>query len=159
VKPAVYLETTIISYLAARPSRNLVVAAQQRITSQWWSIRRTAFELVISDAVFIEASRGDRAAATRRLLLLDGLRRVPLDDRVRSLARRLLSEEALPGKAAQDALHVAAAAAGGARFLLTWNCTHIANATMRPRIELICRAAGHEPPIICTPTELIEAER
>jgi hypothetical protein len=53
----------------------------------------------------------------------------------------------------RDALHIAVATVHGMDYLLTWNCTHIANAITRPKIELICRVAGYEPPVICTPPE------
>ena len=88
--------------------------------------------------------------------LLEGLRVIPLNDEVRAIAQRLIIQGGIPAKAAQDAIHVAAAASGNAEFLLTWNCTHIANAELRPRIELICREAGFRPPVICTPAELME---
>ena len=74
----------------------------------------------------------------------------------RALGRDLLREAALPSKAAADALHIAVATVHGMNCLLTWNCAHIANATMRPRIEAICRNSGFEPPVICTPLELME---
>ena len=104
----------------------------------------------------MKISRGDAGAATRRVALLEGIRVVPLDDAVRALSRHLLARGGLPAKAAQDAVHVAAAASARADFLLTWNCTHIANAALRPRIESICREAGFRPPVICTPVELME---
>ena len=156
MKPSVYVETTIISYLAARPSRDTVIAGHQRVTSEWWSRRRSMYEVVISDAVVIEAVRGDSAASARRLALLDGIRRVPLDEAARTIARQLVARGGLPTKAAQDAVHVAAAASARADFLMTWNCSHIANAALRPRIESICLDAGFRPPVICTPLELME---
>ncbi len=137
-------------------SRKIVIAGQQRVTADWWKLRRPNFELVVSDAVRLEASRGDSEAALRRIELLEGLRVIPLNDEVRAIAQRLITQGGMPPKAAQDAIHVAAAASGNADFLLTWNCTHIANAELRPRIELICREAGFEPPVICTPIELME---
>jgi hypothetical protein len=62
----------------------------------------------------------------------------------------------MPAKARLDALHVATAAVHGMDYLLSWNCKHIANAMLRSRIESICRTAGFEPPVICTPLELVE---
>ncbi|XVJ59692.1 MAG: type II toxin-antitoxin system VapC family toxin [Tepidisphaera sp.] len=157
MKPVVYIETTIVSYLAAKPSRNVVIAGQQRVTAQWWSQRRSAFDVVASEAVAFEAMRGDALAAAKRSAYLANLRYVPLDEAVASLAKRLLSGGGLPAKAAQDAVHVAAATIAKADFLLTWNCRHIANAALRPRIESICKATGFKPPVICTPVELMEA--
>lgn len=151
----VYLETTIVSYLTARPSRDLVRAAHQEITREWWSSRST-FDLYVSQLVLDEAASGDPGAAARRLEALNDVPLVELTDEASSLARSLVRGAALPTKAAADALHIGIAAAHGMDYLLTWNCTHIANATMRGKIESICRAEGFEPPVICTPLELME---
>lgn len=153
----VYLETSVISYLAAFPSRDLVVAGQQQVTRDWWE-RRERFELFVSDAVVEEASRGDSAAAVRRLDILDGIPVLSATDDAYVLAKSFLAAAALPPKAAIDAVHVALAAVHGMDFLLTWNCTHIANAVIRPQLELLCWRAGHRPPVICTPLELSEED-
>jgi len=87
---------------------------------------------------------------------LDGLPELGLTEPAEVLAARLLAGAALPQKTNADALHIAITAVHGMDYLLTWNCTHIANAIMRPKIELICRTAGYEPPVICTPPELVE---
>ena len=76
--------------------------------------------------------------------------------RAPELARTLISHGSLPAKAEIDAFHVAVASTHGMEFLLTWNCKHIANAIMRQKIEQVCRDSSFEPPIICTPTELLE---
>jgi predicted nucleic acid-binding protein len=154
-RPSVYIETSIISYLAARRSRELIVAAQQQTTHEWWEAHRGRFDPVVSEVVIREAEAGDSRAARRRLGFLDGVRTVPLSDASEALARALLIEAGLPRKAALDAAHVAAAACNGVNYLLTWNCRHIANAVLRPRLESACRGAGFEPPIICTPYELL----
>jgi len=153
VKRRVYIETTVISYLTALPTRDLVRAAHQQITSEWWA-EREAFELFVSDAVLAEVRMGDPAAAARRLAAIDGVTILAATDDARALAEALLAASAMPAKAAVDAVHVAVAALNGMEFLLTWNCAHIANALMRPRIEEVCRDAGFEPPTICTPEEL-----
>ena len=88
--------------------------------------------------------------------IVTGLQELNITEQVEPLAEKLLKGAALPAKAKADALHIAVAAAHGMDYLMTWNCKHIANATMRPKIESICRAAGFEPPIICTPLELME---
>lgn len=154
MKPSVYIETSIISYLAARPSRDLIVAANQQATHDWWRTRRTDFELVISSVVVDEVSQGDPAAAERRLDLVRGLRALSpgaVDD---ALARRLVSGLRLPHRGGVDALHIAVAAVNRLRYLLTWNCSHIANAALRPAIESICREQGYPAPLICIPPEL-----
>ena len=150
----VYLETSVISYLSAFPSRDLVVAGKQQVTRDWWA-QRQRFELFISDAVLEEASQGDASAARRRLDILDGIAVLPPLAEARELARGFLNAAALPPKSAIDALHVALAATHGMNFLLTWNCAHIANAEIRPQLELLCWKAGYRPPAICTPMELL----
>ena len=154
--PRVYLETTVISYLAARPSRNLRMVAHQEITADWWARRRMAFELYVSRLVIEESAAGDAEAAARRLVTLNGLMRLEWTEPVAVLAEQLLTEGAVPREATQDALHVAVAAVHGMDYLLTWNCRHIANAAMRNRIGDVCAAGGFEAPVICTPEELLE---
>lgn len=152
----VYIETTIISYLTGRPSRDLIQAAHQQITSQWWHERRRSFELFTSQAVVDEAGAGDQGAAHRRLEALEPLPLLEINDDVTSLAGALIEAGPLPEKAAVDAVHIAASARYGMDYLLTWNCTHIANAAMRDRIERVCRSKNYDPPIMCTPEELLE---
>ena len=154
MKSRVYVETSVISYLAARPSRDLIVAAHQQISHEWWSVRHE-WELSISALVISESSAGDADAAKRRLELLDGLPTLHLTNDALELAQRLLASAALPEKAKEDALHIALAAVHGTDYLLTWNCKHIANAGKRPLIETVCETAGYRPPVICTPEELL----
>jgi predicted nucleic acid-binding protein len=158
MKPRVYVETSIISYLTARKSRSVVVAGQQQATRRWWRNAHQRFELVTSQLVLDEAGAGDKAAAKRRL---DSLEQIPLLDiteEAQSIARRLVHAKALPPKAAQDALHVAIAAVHAAQVLLTWNCRHLANALIRRAIEQTCADAGYNAPVICTPNELPSEE-
>jgi hypothetical protein len=152
----VYLETTVVSYLAARPSRDLRVAAHQQATSDWWATRREAFEVFVSQLVVEEASAGDTGAASRRLAYLEGISLVDLNEASLSLAEKLLFDAAVPAGSEQDALHIALAAVHGMTYLLTWNCKHFANAAMRSRITASCWDAGYEAPVICTPEELLE---
>jgi hypothetical protein len=156
VKPKIYLETTISSYLSAWPSRDLVTAAHQQITREWWQARHEEFELFISQIVMQEASGGDPDAAARRLEILKDLPLLELTEEATALAQELVEQVPLPEKAAVDALHIALAVVHGMDYLLTWNCTHIANATLRSKIEAVCRSKGYEPPVICTPEELSE---
>ncbi|WP_437963709.1 type II toxin-antitoxin system VapC family toxin [Sorangium sp. So ce260] len=158
MKPRVYIETSILSYLTARPSRDLIQAAHQQLTIEWWA-GRNRFELVVSDAVLAEASRGDPSAAARRLAAAEGLPVLSATTEAQAVARRLLETAAMPRKAAIDAAHVAIAAVHDVSFLLTWNCTHLANAMMRRHIETVCRESGYWPPIICTPEELAFEEK
>src|SRR5579862_1002093 len=143
MKPTVYLETTIPSYLTAWPSRDLVRAAHQQITREWWEKRRTEFELYISQVVLRECQAGDATAAADRLNVLHELPLLEQTQEATQLAQALVDRVPLPERAAVDALHVAIAAVHGMDYLLTWNCTHIANATLRAAIESVCRASGY----------------
>jgi hypothetical protein len=158
MKPRVYLETTIPSYLTAWPSRDLIRAAHLQITREWWA-NREPFDLYSSRLVVQESQAGDAAAAADRLAALAGIPLLEQTPDAAALAERLLQGVPLPERAAADALHIAIAAVHGMDYLLTWNCTHIANVTLRPRIEAVCRAAGYEPPLICTPEELPAGRR
>lgn len=151
---SVYVETSIISYLTARPSANLIAAARQSETADWWDSRRGEFDLCISRLVVAEAGRGDRNAAARRLAALEGLEVLPLTDEAIDLAKALIREGGLPEKALDDALHIAIAAVQGIDYLLTWNCRHIDNAETKPKIRRTCEAHGFTCPEIATPTEL-----
>jgi predicted nucleic acid-binding protein len=153
MKPTVYVETTIPSYLAAWPSRDLVRAAHQQITREWWA-HRDKFDLYASRLVVQECQAGDTQAAADRLAVLAGIPLLREDADVATLAEALVRDVPLPEKAAADALHIATAAVHGVKYLLTWNCAHLANVVLRPQIEAVCRAAGYEPPLVCTPEEL-----
>ena len=155
MKLKVYIETSVISYLTARPSRDLITAAHQQLTIDWWEDRRTDFDLYVSQLVVREASAGDENAASRRLEIIEPTPLLELNEEALALARSLLEDGPLPAKASEDALHIAIATVHGMDFLLTWNCKHIANAEMRNLIEEVCRSKGYEPPITCTPEELL----
>jgi predicted nucleic acid-binding protein len=155
--PTVYIETSVVSYLTAWPSRDLVLAAHQQVTRDWWETR-DRFDLYTSQFALDEAAAGDEIAAASRLAVLEELRLLEVTEEAVFLAERLLSGGGVPPKARLDALHVAMAAAHGMDYLLTWNCKHIANASLRGQIEEACRASGMEPPIICTPLELVREE-
>ncbi len=154
----VYIETTFVSYLTARPSRDVVFAGHQQITHEWWNTRRTNFELCASQLVLDEAGAGDPQAAQERLEVLNDMAILEMTPEALALAKELIRAGAVPAKAADDALHIAIAATNGVHFLLTWNCRHLANATMRPSIEAVCVARGLKAPIICTPEELLEVK-
>jgi hypothetical protein len=153
--PRVYIETTIPSYLAARSTSDVILAARQCLTHAWWNQRRHVFQCCISQLVLDEAARGDAAAATRRLALLKPFPLLELNGEVSELAERLLIERALPAKAADDAAHIAVSAVHRVNFLLTWNFRHIANAETREEVRRVCVFAGYGLPVICTPEELL----
>ena len=159
MKLNVYIETTIPSYLAAFPSRDLVTAAHQQVTHHWWITRRQDFDFFISQVVLDEARSGDPDAAKRRIEIIEEMPLLDMNDEVGDFAQYLLKSVPLPQKAAADALHIAIAVVNGMDYLLTWNCTHIANAFLRPKIEKASRIKGYNPVIICTPEELSEVEQ
>ena len=156
MKPKIYLETTIASYPSTWPSRDLVTAAHQQVTREWWQTRRGKFELFISQIVVQESGGGDPDAAARRLELLRDIPLLELTDDVTSLAQELVARVPLPENAAVDAVHIALAIVHGMDYLLTWNCAHIANAFLRNKIEIVSLSGGYESPVICTPEELLE---
>jgi hypothetical protein len=153
----VYIETTIVSYLTARPNRDVVIAGHQQTTHDWWDNQRKSYEICVSQLVLGEAAAGDPQAAQERLAVLNAATFLETTPGALAVAKELIRAGALPAKAADDALHIGIAAANGVPFLLTWNCRHLANATMRPLIEAVCAAQGLKAPIICTPEELMEA--
>ncbi len=152
--PSLYMETTIISYLAAFPSRDLIVAAHQQITHDWWNSRRERYNVYVSALVAQEAAGGDPQASARRLQLLQGLPRLEILEESRTLAENLVRARLVPARSENDALHIAIAAVHGIRYLLTWNCTHMANADIRRNVEVFLRREGYQPPILCTPEEM-----
>lgn len=151
-----YIETSVISYYTAHSSRDIIVAANQQATQQWWRVRKADFEVYISQLVIQEASSGDGEAISKRLDALRDFSLLDITDKAINLAEKLIEQKAIPEKAAEDALHIALAAVHGMDYLLTWNFKHIANAAMRANVEFTCRLNGYEPPIICTPLELME---
>ena len=157
MRPTAYIETSVVSYLTARPSRDVVIAAYQEITREWWRESSDRFDLVASALVVAEARAGDPDAARSRLGALEALTLLDATTDAEALAHELVDTCAVPRQAADDAAHIAIAVTNGVDFLVTWNFRHIANAAMRTRIEQVCRGAGYEPPVICTPNELMEA--
>lgn len=154
-KPSVYVETSVISYLVADPSRDLIVAGHQQLTYEWWAEHRRSFGLFVSRIVLEEAGLGDPEMARRRLKVMEGIPLLPIKAEATKIASDLVQRGGLPRKAGTDALHIAVAAANGMEYLLTWNCKHIANAQARRAVNRICRSSGVEPPVICTPEELL----
>ena len=153
----VYLETTFISYLVARPSRDVIVAAHQQATDEWWVTRRGEFECRVSQVVIDEASVGDPTEVQKRLAIISGLSALEITEEAESLTQAILAEGILPPRAVRDGAHVAVAAVHAVDFLLTWNCRHLANAQLARRIASVCQRLGYRIPIICTPEELMGA--
>ncbi len=155
-KPKVYIETTVVSYLVARPSPDATVASWQRATRQLWEGYENRFEFVVSDIVLVETRRGNPTAAQQRLDMLASLTVLETLPTVDPLAQQLLETGAVPQNFRSDAQHIAIATVHGVEYLVSWNHKHIVNANKREHINKICQAAGFKPITICTPTELIE---
>ncbi len=150
----VYIETTIPSYLAARPSRDLLQAARQQLTHDWWNNERQHYELCISELVLDEAAAGDLEAAARRLIFLQELPLLDLTNAVNVVAKAIMTSGLLPERAARDAVHIAVSSVHRTDILLTWNCRHIANAAIMKELGQIVANCSHDIPVICTPEEL-----
>ncbi len=152
---SVYLETTFISYLIARPSRDVIVAGHQQTTQDWWENRRSAFECSVSQVVIDKASVGDPTEVQKRRAIIGGLTILAITDDANALTQAIMAAGILPPQVVRDAAHVAVAAVHAVDYLLTWNCKHLANAQIARRITMVCEKLGRKMPIICTPEELM----
>jgi predicted nucleic acid-binding protein len=155
VAPKVYLETSVVSYITSRPARDVVVLAHQQLTREWWELRRNEFELYTSEVVVAESERGDPEAARGRREIIRQTKQLSASEAAEQLVPALLRATGLPPKALADMAHIALATVHGMQYLLTWNCKHIANAAVRRMVVKTCRERGFEPPVICTPEELM----
>jgi predicted nucleic acid-binding protein len=155
MKPKLYLETTIPSYLAGRPSRDLIVAGHQQITHEWWETRRENFGLYASELVLIELRAGDPQIARQRLEFMAGVQLLEISSEILKVADELIVDGPIPRKAVRDATHIATAAVYGCAYLLTWNCRHIANAELLRSLQRVVERHGHQLPTLCTPEQLM----
>ncbi|MBL0717242.1 MAG: type II toxin-antitoxin system VapC family toxin [Desulfosarcina sp.] len=153
--PTVYLETTIPSYLTAWKSKDIIIAGKQEVTRIWWNERRDDFLLYVSPYVLDEVSHGDPEAAQKRMEIIQNIPVLAVDEEVARLAEIIIKDTIIPEKASTDALHIAVATRHGIDFLLTWNCTHIANAEIMRKVDKTMENHGFEIPVICTPDELM----
>jgi len=151
----VYIETTVVSYLASEPSRDLVIAGHQQITRDWWEYHRHNFTCLVSQLVLDEALIGNPGQATKRLAILRDLPSIPVTPAVVALAEKFVSSGAVPQKAARDAYHIAAASVHQLDYLVTWNCRHIANAQILKKLYQLCLRDGYDLPVVCTLEELM----
>jgi hypothetical protein len=158
MKPSVYIESSVVSYYTARISRDLLVAAQQAVTRVWWEHRRPLFRDFVSELVAEEVGAGDAEAAHRRLAAIRGITSLDVTPEVDVLALHFVKAGIVPRRKELDAYHVSVAAVHGIDYLVTWNCSHIANAEMRGAIGRMCEEHGYRIPTICTPQELMGVE-
>ncbi len=154
MKPVAYIESSVISYLTARPSRDVIIAGRQAVTHDWWENCRKRFDLRISILVEEEISRGDAEAAKGRKEKIDGIASLSLSDEAVRVANLLLAEKAVPAGSGEDALHIGIAAAQGADYLVTWNFKHINNAEKKAAIVRAVESCGYVCPQLCSPEEL-----
>jgi predicted nucleic acid-binding protein len=154
IPQTVYIETSIVSYLTARPSRDLIVAANQQVTYEWWENHRNHFQLYISSLVIKEAECGDKEAAQKRLQILQDIPLLEWNAEISDLANSFVKQKALSDKSKDDALHIATATVYNLDYLLSWNCRHIANEEIQKKVAKICAEMGYEMPRICTPLTL-----
>jgi DUF1009 family protein len=151
----VYIETSILGYLTARSTKNLIIAGNIEMTRDWWKFRRNEFSLYVSQVVLDEASQGDSEIASQRLEAVKGFPLLEVTEAVENLAAEFMMKSNLPAKASDDAIHIALTTVNSLDYLLTWNCKHIANAQIQKKLLKICSEFGYTLPIICTPYELM----
>ncbi len=156
IKSKVYIETTVVSYLVARPSEDTTLGARQRVTQQLWEDYSDNFEFIVSDIVIAEIRRGDEIAAQRRIDALADLTVLSLSPEAVALALNLINAGAVPRHSLPDAQHIAVATVHNIEYLASWNYKHILNESKRDHIDEVCRSSGYQPTILCTPAELIE---
>ena len=154
----VYVETTVIGHIAGRLHPDVRISARQSITREWWSTAAAKYQLLASEMVVSECSDGDSSAALERMQILDGIELLGSSQDVDELAQALIDQLAVPATEPRDALHIAIAAVNGVQYIVTWNFKHILNPTLQTKIALVCRESGYEPPIICTPEQLLEVQ-
>lgn len=154
---SVYLETTFISYLVALPSRDLIVAAHQQVSRQWWEERANSFRCCVSQVVIDEISAGDSNEIQKRQAIVEGLDVLEMSTDAETLTTSLIHTDIFPPRAVRDAAHIAVATVHGVEYLLTWNCKHLANAQLADRLSKVCEQEGYRLPHICTPEELLES--
>ena len=152
---SVHIESSVISYLTARPSRDLVIAGHQAVTAEWWNDRRLRYDVYVSLLVVEEISAGDASAAEERLRAIADIPSVTIAAEAESLASALLASNAVPANSVRDALHIAIAATQGIDYLITWNFRHINNASTRTMVINIVSNSGLICPVLCSPEELM----
>ena len=155
MKPTVYIETSVISYLTSRPSRDLIIAAHQQITQDWWDQLHLLIPF-ISEVVYDEISSGDSEAAGKRVLAVNEFAYLIINSEVLELAKEYYNAIDLSEKARLDSVHLALAVHHGMDYLVSWNLVHISGARPRKIVEQINYSHGIRTPIICTPEELLE---
>ena len=158
MRPKVYIETSVISYYTALPSRDLIVAGHQKVTQEWWSRQLPTVDPHISEIVREEISQGDPEAAQSRCRAVETFPSLAVTPAAVTLAKAYYEALSLPSKARLDALHLALAVQHGMDYLVSWNFAHIVGARPRAAIRALNYRMGIDTPIVCTPEELLEED-
>ena len=156
MKPRIYVETSVISYLTARPSSNVMLLARQQFTRELWELQPDHFEAWLSPLVLDEASLGDPQAATARVLACRGLPELEITTEVKAFAQLLVNTGAVPIAEPEDALHIALATLHSVEYIASWNFAHMVGPAAKFKLQNKISALGYRPPIIATPEEIFE---
>lgn len=158
MKRSLYIETTVVSYLTARPSRDLLVAGHQEVTRELWPRLTRVYDTYISALVYEEAARGDAEQSAKRLAAIKPFRMLDIDEDARRLAEKIVAGKGIPREYPEDALHIAVAAINAIAVVVTWNFAHMSNPFTRMMVRQIVDNEGYICPEICSPEELLENE-
>ena len=156
MKATVYIESTIVSYLVAKPSRDLIVAAHQQLTTEWWDLIRLQVDCFVSPFVIQEISAGDKEAANKRIGLIKDIPVLELNQEIQKLAQTYFDSLDIPEKARLDASHLATAVWHEIDYMLSWNCKHIVSGRVKMTLEKINSELNIKTPVLCTPEELMK---
>lgn len=159
MKKRIYIETSVVSYFTARPSRDIVIAGHQEATRDIWPKFVAKYETHISALVYDEVGKGDPIQAKMRLTSIEPFPMLDIDDEARSLAEKIIANRGIPEEYPEDALHIAVAAVNGIEVVVTWNFAHLNNPFTRRAIRRIAEGAGYVCPEICSPEELLEVNK
>jgi len=154
----VYLETTVVGNIAGRLHPDPKIAAWQQVTREWWATAPDRYHLFVSQLTLDECGEGDPDAAKERIDLIKDVNLIEPSNDVEKLAHLLVNRLAVPASEPRDALHISIAAVNGVQFIATWNFKHILNPHLQIKIASTCREGGFNPPVICTPQQLLETE-
>jgi predicted nucleic acid-binding protein len=159
MRQRIYIETTIVSYFTARPSRDLLIAGHQEATRELWPSLIATYDTYVSALVYEEAARGDAEQAAKRLDAIRPFQMLDIDDDARLLAEKILAGKGIPREYPEDALHIAVATVNGVSVIVTWNFAHLSNPFTRMMVRQIVENEGYACPEICSPDELLESEK
>ncbi|RPI76458.1 MAG: PIN domain-containing protein [Desulfobacteraceae bacterium] len=155
----VYIETTVVSYFTAKPSRDIMIAGHQEATRELWAKLSTKYKAYVSALVYQEAGKGNPEQAKMRIAVIAEFPMLDIDDETRSLAEKIIAKKGIPTEYPEDALHIAVAAVNGIEVIITWNFAHLNNPFTRKKVRKIVEAEGYGCPEICSPEELLEVEK